>query len=203
MDKNEDDYDFLFKICLVGTFFFTTQEKVKFLGDSSVGKSNILSRFTRNEFNLESKPTIGVEFATRNMLSDERKKIKCQIWDTVGQEKFKAISSSYYRGAIGAFLVYDITKQATFDDLEKWLKELREYGEQQMIIMLIGNKSDLKHLRVVKSEDAAVFAEKHGLDFMETSALDASHIDEAFQKLVTGDNFTKISVYIAFDNFSL
>lgn len=166
------------------------------IGDSSVGKSNILSRFTRNEFNLESKPTIGVEFATRNMLSEEKKKIKCQIWDTVGQEKFKAISTSYYRGAIGAFLVYDITKQATFDNLEKWLKELREYGEQQMMIMLVGNKSDLKHLRVVKSEDAAIFAEKHQLDFIETSALDANHIDEAFQKLVTGDNFTKISVIL-------
>jgi len=123
------------------------------------------------------------------MLSDEKKKIKCQIWDTVGQEKFRAISSSYYRGAIGAFLVYDITKQTTFDDLEKWLKELREYGEPQMVIMLTGNKSDLKHLRVIKSEDAAMFAEKHSLYFMETSALDSNHIDEAFQKLVTGENF--------------
>ena len=184
-------------------FVLSPSEIKQNIGDSSVGKSNILSRFTRNEFNLESKPTIGVEFATRNMLSDEKKKIKCQIWDTVGQEKFKAISSSYYRGAIGAFLVYDITKQATFDNLEKWLKELREYGEQQRMIMLVGNKSDLKHLRVVKSEDAAIFAEKHQLDFIETSALDANHIDEAFQKLVTGENFTKISVYIAFDNFSL
>ena len=129
------------------------------------------------------------------MLSEEKKKIKCQIWDTVGQEKFRAISSSYYRGAIGAFLVYDITKQSTFDNLEKWLKELKEFGEPQMMIMMIGNKSDLKHLRVIKTEDAASFAERHGIDFMETSALDSTHIDEAFQKLVTG---IKINFFYVF-----
>lgn len=151
-----------------------------------MGKSNILSRFTRNEFNLESKTTIGVEFATRNMVSEEKKKIKCQIWDTAGQEKFRAISSSYYRGAIGAFLVFDITKQNTFDNVEKWLRELREFGESQMVIMLVANKTDLKHLRVVKSEEAMNLAEKFGLEYIETSALDSSHIDEAFQKLVTG-----------------
>ena len=81
--KNEDSYDLLFKVCLIG--------------DSNVGKSNILSRFTRNEFNLESKPTIGVEFANRCMITDDERKIKVQIWDTAGQERFKSLSSSYYR----------------------------------------------------------------------------------------------------------
>lgn len=120
------------------------------------------------------------------MVSDEKKKIKCQIWDTAGQEKFRAISNSYYRGAIGVMLVYDITKQSTFDNLEKWLKELKEFGETQMVILLIGNKTDLKHLRVVKTEEGKLFAERYGLEYIETSALDSTHIDEAFQKLVTG-----------------
>lgn len=143
---------------------------------------------------MESKPTIGVEFSTRSMLSEEKRKIKCQIWDTAGQEKFRAISSSYYRGAIGAFLIYDITKQTTFENIEKWIKELKEFGEAQMVIMLIGNKNDLKHLRVIKTEDAISFAEKHGINFMETSALDSTHIDEAFQKLVTGIFFLQIKI---------
>ena len=133
-----------------------------------------------------------MEFATRAMLSEEKKKIKCQIWDTAGQERFRAISNSYYRGAIGAFLVYDITKQTTFDNLEKWYKELKEFGESQMVIMMVGNKNDLKHLRVVKTEDAAIFAEKHGIELIETSALDSTHIDEAFQKLVTGNFSSEI-----------
>ena len=94
----DDDYDYLFKVVLIG--------------DSGVGKSNLLSRFTRNEFSLESKSTIGVEFATRSIEVDG-KTIKAQIWDTAGQERYRAITSAYYRGAVGALLVYDITKQVS------------------------------------------------------------------------------------------
>jgi Ras-related protein Rab-11A len=95
------------------------------IGDSGVGKSNLLSRFTRNEFNLESKSTIGVEFATRSV-SIEGKTIKAQIWDTAGQERYRAITSAYYRGAVGALVVYDITKDVSFENVEKWLTELKE-----------------------------------------------------------------------------
>ena len=95
------------------------------IGDSGVGKSNLLSRFTRNEFNLESKSTIGVEFATRSV-SIEGKTIKAQIWDTAGQERYRAITSAYYRGAVGALVVYDITKDISFENVEKWLGELKE-----------------------------------------------------------------------------
>jgi len=97
---------------------------VVIIGDSGVGKSNLLSRFTRNEFHLDSKSTIGVEFATRSIQHDG-KIIKAQIWDTAGQERYRAITSAYYRGAVGALLVYDISKRLTFENVERWLKELR------------------------------------------------------------------------------
>merc|ERR1712130_254203 len=128
----DDEYDYLFKVVLIG--------------DSGVGKSNLLSRFTRNEFNLDSKSTIGVEFATRSIQVDN-KTIKAQIWDTAGQERYRAITSAYYRGAVGALLVYDISKQVTFENVERWLNELRDHADNNIVIMLVGNKSYLKHLR--------------------------------------------------------
>ena len=157
---------------------------VVLIGDSGVGKSNLLSRFTRNEFNLESKSTIGVEFATRSIQVDG-KTIKAQIWDTAGQERYRAITSAYYRGAVGALLVYDITKQATFDNVGRWLKELRDHADSNIVIMLVGNKSDLRHLRSVQAEDAKTFCEKETLSFIETSALDATNVEEAFENILT------------------
>ncbi|KAI4341522.1 hypothetical protein MLD38_026234 [Melastoma candidum] len=115
-------------------------------GDSAVGKSNLLSRFARDEFHLDSKPTIGVEFAYRNVRVGD-KLIKAQIWDTAGQERFRAITSSYYRGALGALLVYDITRRSTFDEVKKWLHELREFGNPEMVVVLVGNKLDLKFVQ--------------------------------------------------------
>ena len=98
--------------------------KIVLVGDSGVGKTNLLSRFTKNEFNLESRATIGVEFAAKTLTADNGEVIKAQIWDTAGQDRYRAIASSYYRGAAGAILVYDITKKRSFDNLEKWLTEL-------------------------------------------------------------------------------
>jgi len=168
--RSEDDYDYLFKIVLIG--------------DSGVGKSNLLTRFTRNEFNLESKTTIGVEFATKTM-SAEGKVIKAQIWDTAGQERYRAITSAYYRGAVGALLMYDITKYQTFANVEKWFEELKNNAEPSIVVMLVGNKSDLKPLRAVSQEEATAFAEKHGIAFIETSALDSSNVELAFHKVIT------------------
>ena len=135
----------------------TICDLVVLIGDSGVGKSNLLSRFTRNEFNLDSKSTIGVEFATRSIQVDT-KTIKAQIWDTAGQERYRAITSAYYRGAVGALLVYDISKQITYDNVTRWLKELRDHADNNIVIMLVGNKSDLRHLRAVPTEDSKNFA---------------------------------------------
>jgi Ras-related protein Rab-11A len=111
-----------------------------------------LSRFTRNEFNLDSKSTIGVEFATRSIQVDA-KTIKAQIWDTAGQERYRAITSAYYRGAVG-----DISKHQTYENVTRWLKELRDHADSNIVIMLVGNKSDLRHLRAVPTEEAKQFA---------------------------------------------
>lgn len=154
------------------------------IGDSGVGKSNLLSRFTRNEFSLDSKSTIGVEFATKSIKTDG-KTIKAQIWDTAGQERYRAITSAYYRGAVGALLVYDISKHITFDNVERWLKELRDHADSNIVIMLVGNKSDLRHLRAVSTEEAMAYAESNGIAFIETSALDSSGVDTAFQRILT------------------
>ena len=116
-----------------------------------------MSRFTRNEFNLDSKSTIGVEFATRSIQVDA-KTIKAQIWDTAGQERYRAITSAYYRGAVGALLVYDISKHQTYENVTRWLKELRDHADSNIVIMLVGNKSDLRHLRAVPTEEAKQFA---------------------------------------------
>ncbi|KMT13080.1 hypothetical protein BVRB_4g086220 [Beta vulgaris subsp. vulgaris] len=162
--RADDDYDYLFKVVLIG--------------DSGVGKSNLLSRFTRNEFNLESKSTIGVEFATRSIHVDD-KIVKAQIWDTAGQE------SAYYRGAVGALLVYDVTRHVTFENIERWLKELRDHTDSSIVIMLVANKADLRHLRAVSTEDAKSFAERENLFFMETSALESLNVENAFSEVLT------------------
>ena len=173
----DHEYSYLFKMVLIG--------------DSGVGKSNILSRFTRNHFSLDSKSTIGVEFATRT-LHVESKIIKAQIWDTAGQERYRAITSAYYRGALGAVLVYDVSKPTTFENISRWLKELRDHADANIRIMLVGNKTDLKHLRAVATEDAQSFAEAEGLSYIETSALEATNVEEAFQ-LILGDIYRTVS----------
>ncbi|KAJ0637207.1 putative small GTP-binding protein [Helianthus annuus] len=166
----DDDYDYLFKVVLIG--------------DSGVGKTNLLSRFSKNEFSLESKSTIGVEFATRSINVDD-KIIKAQIWDTAGQERYRAITSAYYRGAVGALIVYDITRNVTFENVERWLKELRDHTDQNIVIMLVGNKADLRHLRAVQVEDAKTFAERENNFFMETSALESLNVENAFTEVLT------------------
>lgn len=170
MARPDDEYDYLFKVVLIG--------------DSGVGKSNLLSRFTRNEFNLESKSTIGVEFATRSIQVDG-KIVKAQIWDTAGQERYRAITSAYYRGAVGALLVYDISKKGTFENVSRWLKELKDHADANIVIMLVGNKSDLQHLRAVTTEEGTKFSAGNSLSFIETSALDATNVNEAFTRILT------------------
>ncbi|KAJ6792971.1 ras-related protein Rab11D-like [Iris pallida] len=158
--------------------------KVVLIGDSAVGKSQILARFARNEFSLDSKATIGVEFQTRTLLIDH-KSVKAQIWDTAGQERYRAVTSAYYRGAVGALLVYDITKRQSFDHIPRWLEELRSHADKNIVIMLIGNKSDLEDQRAVSVEDAKEFAQKEGLFFLETSALEATNVEPAFMTVLT------------------
>eukprot|EP01118_Nematostelium_gracile_P006189 TRINITY_DN1990_c1_g2_i1.p1 TRINITY_DN1990_c1_g2~~TRINITY_DN1990_c1_g2_i1.p1 ORF type:complete len:222 (+),score=60.06 TRINITY_DN1990_c1_g2_i1:114-779(+) len=166
----EPDFDYIFKVVI--------------LGDSGVGKTNILTRFTSNEFSTNSKTTIGVEFATKGLYIS-KKYIKAQIWDTAGQEKFRAVTSVYYRGAMGALLVYDITKMSTFNNLQLWIRELYDNVDKNNItIMLVGNKSDLESIREVSSEKGKKLAEKYQMSFMEVSALDNTNIEQAFNDVL-------------------
>ncbi|KAL6197715.1 hypothetical protein ACLB2K_033320 [Fragaria x ananassa] len=167
--EEEKAEDYLFKIVLIG--------------DSAVGKSNLLARFARNEFFPNSKSTIGVEFQTQKIVIDG-KEVKAQIWDTAGQERFRAVTSAYYRGAVGALLVYDISRHQTFDSVGRWLNELHTHSDMNVVTILVGNKSDLKDAREVSTAEGKALAEAQGLFFMETSALDSSNVAAAFQMVV-------------------
>ncbi|XP_024363258.1 ras-related protein Rab11A isoform X2 [Physcomitrium patens] len=125
------------------------------------------------------RPSPSRHFKTRTVVVDH-KTIKAQIWDTAGQERYRAVTSAYYRGAVGAMLVYDITKQQSFDHVQRWLEELRAHADANIVIMLIGNKSDLSNLRQVETDTAREFAEKESLSFLETSAMESTNVETAF-----------------------
>ena len=157
--------------------------KIIVLGDCAVGKSNILSKYSKNIFNKSSKSTIGVELITK-FFRYEDKIIKVNIWDTAGQERFTSMITTYYKGAKGALLVYDITRKNTFDNIDNWLKELISINSKNICISLIGNKSDLSLLRQVPKEKAMEKANRYRMKFYETSALDSSNIKHAFEDLI-------------------
>ena len=166
---DDDNYDLIFKIVLIG--------------DSGVGKTNILTRFISNEFSLTTQATVGVEFGSKIIKKGE-KLIKLQIWDTAGQERYKSITSAYYKGSKGAFVVYDISRKSTFDNVDKWIDELKNNGSEDVLIMLVGNKSDLKDKREISEEDVQKKAQLYNVAFCETSALEGKNIEYAFESLI-------------------
>ncbi|KAL6606447.1 hypothetical protein ACP70R_042100 [Stipagrostis hirtigluma subsp. patula] len=166
--RAEDDYHYLVKVVMIG--------------DYGVGKSTLLFRSTGKEFGPNS--TMGVDSATRSLEVDG-KVIKGVIWDTAGQEQYHAITSSYYRQADGALLVYDVTRYSTFKNVDRWLKELRDHADSNIVIMLVGNKSDLRHLVEVQTDEGKAFAERESLYFMETSALESTNVENAFAEVLT------------------
>jgi len=164
-----DKYDVLFKIIVVG--------------DSGVGKSNIITRYVDESFTLESKTTIGVEYYFKTCIIDDLT-IKLQIWDTAGQERFRSIITSYYRGASGVLLIYDITKINSFNNINRWIDDIKKGCDENAVIMLVGNKADLENLRTVNSKLALDFAKHNDMLFCEASALDDFNIQTAFDDLV-------------------
>jgi len=170
-NHNLNNQNYLFKIVLVG--------------DSGVGKSNLFSRFIQNEFCLNSRSTIGVEFLTKSIVIN-KKVVQAQIWDTAGQERFKAITAAYYRKAVGALLVYDITRRESFENIGRWLKDLRYHADSNNIaITLVGNKSDLNNSRVVTTEEAQQFATNNNLNFFEASAMNSYNVGNVFNNIVS------------------
>ena len=169
-NQNGGGYDMIFKIVLIG--------------DTSVGKTNILSKYLSNEFDPDSKATVGVEFGTKNF-KIENNIVKVQIWDTAGQERYRSITNAYYKGAKGSLLVYDITNPKSFENLDKWLSDLKTNGDEKIYIVLLGNKSDLESERKITLEQGKEKAEFYKLAFMETSALNGNNIEKAFNELIT------------------
>ena len=164
-----DLYEYLFKIILIG--------------DWGVGKSNILLRITQDAFDAESRTTIGVEFSQK-VMNINQQKIVVQIWDTAGQDRYKAITSAYYRSASAAILVYDISKRSSFENLQNWIKEIRENTSESISIMLLGNKIDLESSRAITKIEGEEYARKNQFLFMEVSALSGENIIQAFNSVV-------------------
>ena len=160
------------------------------IGDPSVGKSCILNQFLNNNFNEEYDITVGVEFGAKTIDINGRM-AKLQIWDTAGQDSFKSITRAYYRGSAAALICYDITNRDSFENLEGWLHECKSNGNQEMTLVLVGNKIDLESEREVSMEEGQKFAEKNEMLFFETSAKTAERVGDLFHQ--SGDLiFTKI-----------
>ena len=166
---DDEEYSMIFKIILVG--------------DSGVGKTNILSRYVNDFFSESTKSTVGVELGCK-IEEINNTKVKIQIWDTAGQERYKSITQTYYKGAKGALIVYDISRKESFLNVDKWIGDLKEYGEENVCVLLIGNKCDLDNIRQVSLDEVTKKAEQYKIGFCETSALNAKNIDYAFQKLI-------------------
>lgn len=157
--------------------------KIVLLGDSGVGKSNILLQHIRGQFLVDSKPTIGVEFMSKVVQVDNNELVKTQIWDTAGQERYQMIAGSYYRRAEGAVIVYDVTNEKTFEHVPKWMKAVEENAPEGCVFVLMGNKRDREDKREVSYRDGFEFAQANGIQFCETSAKDSTNISQAFQQL--------------------
>ena len=168
MADDSENYEQLYKIIIVG--------------DSGVGKSNILGRYINNIFKQDTKSTVGVEFASKKIKANGVN-IKLQIWDTAGQERYRSITSAYYRGSKGCFIVYDISSLQTFESVEKWYEEVLKSGEKDISIILIGNKCDLENERKVTVEMGENKARNLNCPFFETSALNNIHIEDVFQSI--------------------
>ena len=159
----------------------TDSLKFVIIGDSKVGKSNILSRLVDNSFYPESQPTVGIEFDSTVLANDE-KRVKLQIWDTYGQELFRSISKAYFRNSKCALLVYDITSRKSFENIQQWMVDLKSLSED-CVMILVGNKSDLENERVVSQEEGSKFAQQNHMLFIETSAKAGTNIEEAFGQI--------------------
>uniref|UniRef100_A0AAQ4R9M1 small monomeric GTPase n=1 Tax=Gasterosteus aculeatus aculeatus TaxID=481459 RepID=A0AAQ4R9M1_GASAC len=156
-------YDYLFKLLLIG--------------DSGVGKTCLLFRFSEDAFNTTFISTIGIDFKIRTIELDG-KKIKLQIWDTAGQERFRTITTAYYRGAMGIMLVYDITNEKSFDNIRNWIRNIQEHASSDVERMILGNKCDMKDRRQVSKERGEKLAIDYGIKFLETSAKSSINVEE-------------------------
>ena len=173
MSRNKfysDLYDYQFKFIIIG--------------DSGVGKSSLMTQYTESRFEDSHEMTIGVGLGIRTLHLDGYPSTKVMVWDTAGMEMFRSIAISYFRNAIGAMFVYDITREETFNSIQKWMEDARKHCDGNCVFMLIGNKTDLEHLRQVDKLELKRLSGSHGMPSMETSAKTIFNVEEAFTLLV-------------------
>jgi small GTP-binding protein len=163
------DFDYMCKILLVG--------------DSGVGKSSLMLKFTEDVFKGSLMSTVGLDFKIKTIIVDG-KRVKLQIWDSAGQERFRNITKAYYRGAHAVVLVYDITQQESYDNITYWLSEVEKNNSGNILKMMVGNKSDLENQRIITTKDAADFCQIRNIEFMETSAKDGVHVHDLFTHVI-------------------
>ena len=157
--------------------------KILLLGDSEVGKSCFLMRYSENVFIENYITTIGLDYKLKTVKLDTGKTIKVQLWDTAGQDKYRTIAKNYYKGSHGILLLYDITKQSSFDNIREWVRDIKEEVSEKAIIFLIGNKIDIEDQRKISKEKGEELAEEFKIPFFEASAKSGENVDEVFKAL--------------------
>jgi small GTP-binding protein len=169
MKTDATNYDHIFKVLL--------------LGDSSVGKTCFLLRFSDETFTENHISTIGLDYRLK-MVSVNEAKIKLQIWDTAGQDRFRAITKNYYKGAHGIILLYDVTNINSFNNIKNWISQIKENSTEKVKICLVGNKCDMTGMRKIQYEDGEKLAQEHDLKFIESSAKNNINVEETFKYLI-------------------
>lgn len=157
--------------------------KLMTLGDSGVGKTSLVMRYTDSSFDSERLSTIGIDFK-KKVVKHEGEDIHVQIWDTAGQERFHTITAAYYRGIDAVMLVYDVTQRLSFTHITKWVKDVESKSQSKVGMVLVANKSDLQDIRAVTSEEGQHLAREYGIEFFEASAKTGVNVNEAFERLV-------------------
>lgn len=166
MNSSSSYYDYIYKVLL--------------LGDSAVGKTCFLLRYSDDSFTENHISTIGLDYRLKMINMDNDKIVKMQIWDTAGQDRFRAITKNYYKGAHGIVLMYDVTNSGTFSNIKNWLSQIKENTSDKVKIVLVGNKVDEEHLRKVSHDEGKRLSEEYKLEFFETSAKNNIRIEDTF-----------------------
>ena len=166
--------------------------KIFILGDSSVGKTCLLKRYTEDTFQDVYLSTIGFDYKFKKVTLNNGKQIKIQLWDTAGQERFHTIAKSYYKGAHGILLIYDVTNQKSFDNVKRWVAQIKEEASSKVVVILVANKIDSEK-RIISKEDGESLAESFNLGFHETSAKNCINVSETFQDLIE-------KIYVVYQN---
>ena len=165
----------------IGEMNFNYLLKYVIVGDASVGKSNLLLRYSHGQFREEYQLTIGVEFGSNNVAIDD-KIYRIQIWDTAGQENFRSITRAYYKNSACALIVYDISRKESFGNISSWIEDCKNSSPKSVFMVLVGNKCDLEENREVSEEEGRELAEKNGMLFFETSAKTGKNVEQVFEE---------------------